>query len=64
MAIVISSRSKLVTGLVVTAFGLVLTLVIGSAVGWFDPDQEDLSLPRSRGGHGFVEKVSCDAPFL
>ena len=40
MAIVISSRSKVVTGLLVTGFGVILTLIIGSAVGWFDSTPE------------------------
>lgn len=44
MAIVISSRSKVVTGVIVTCFGLILMLIIGSAVGWFDSTPE-VALP-------------------
>ncbi|XP_046662689.1 uncharacterized protein LOC124355570 [Homalodisca vitripennis] len=63
MAIVISSRSKVVTALVLLGFGLVLTLIIGSSAGWFDPSEEDLSIPtdtRGRGRHGYIEKVYTD----
>lgn len=48
MAMVISPRSKVVTVLVVAGFGLVLVLIIGGTVGWFDAHAApDYSFPRS-----------------
>jgi hypothetical protein len=45
MAMVISARSKLVTGAVVTGFGLALILIIGSVLGWFENRTFDHSVP-------------------
>ena len=42
---VISARSKLVTVVSVTLFGLALMLIIGSVIGWFDTDTQDFSRP-------------------
>jgi hypothetical protein len=48
MAMVISVRSKLVTAVVVTIFGLALILIIGSVLGWFDTETLDYSIPSDR----------------
>lgn len=45
MAMVISARSKVVTVVSVTLFGLALMLIIGSVIGWFDRDTQDFSRP-------------------
>ena len=55
MAIVISSRSKVVTGLVVTGFALILFIIIGSAVGWFDSTPES-TLPIPHRHHHLAVK--------
>lgn len=58
MAMVLSSRSKMVTVIVVTGFGLVLVLIIGGTVGWFDADAApDYSFPKAAAKEKLQQKA-------
>jgi hypothetical protein len=43
MAMVISARSKVLTVVLVSGFGLALILIIGSVLGWFDSNTRQYS---------------------
>lgn len=62
MAIVISARSKVVTALIVTSVGLVITGLVGKTVGWFDSSSKDtLPLPyRHLHGNNSPRNKVCD----
>lgn len=49
MAMVVSTRSKVLTAVVVTLFGVALLMILGSVLGWFDAEDSDFAGPAYNG---------------